>query len=144
MTTSEKYELVCCTCDDIHLMAMERKNDENKDNDDAIEVKLPVNKDNVVSGEKLRAVQSLTLNNTMKYLSNTFGPMGTNTKIVIGNNQAEITSSYSKDGLKVLENIINSAPIEASIVDELISLTRAVEHEVGDGNIYCNSFFSYF
>ena len=100
---------------------------------DAIEVKLPVNKDNVVSGEKLRLVQSKTLKATAEYLAKTFGPMGSNTKIVTGTNQAEITSSYSKDGLKVLSNIINSAPIEASIVDELISLTKAVEGEVGDG-----------
>ena len=94
---------------------------------------LPTNKDNVVSSEKLREIQSLTLANTKDFLSKTFGPMGSNTKIIKGQNQQEITSSYSKDGLKVLSNIINSGPIEASIVDELISVTRAVEKEVGDG-----------
>lgn len=131
MTNADKYELIDIACEDMRSIANERK--EESKNEDGIEIKLPVNKDNVVSGDKLREVQSITLNNTMKYLSNTFGPMGTNTKIVTGTNQAEVTSSYSKDGLKVLENIINSAPIEASIVDELISLTRAVEQEVGDG-----------
>ena len=131
MTNVDKYELIDIACEDMRSIANERK--EESKNEDGIEIKLPVNKDNVVSGDKLREVQSITLNNTMKYLSNTFGPMGTNTKIVTGTNQAEITSSYSKDGLKVLSNIINSAPIEASIVDELISLTRAVEQEVGDG-----------
>lgn len=94
---------------------------------------LPTNKDNVVSSEKLREIQSLTLASTKDFLSKTFGPMGSNTKIIKGQNQQEITSSYSKDGLKVLSNIINSGPIEASIVDELISVTRAVEKEVGDG-----------
>ena len=103
------------------------------DENNRIEVNLPINKDNVVSGEKLRQVQSITLQRTKDYLAKTFGPMGSNTKIVKGVNQAEITSSYSKDGLKVLSNIINSGPIEASIVDELISVTRAVEKEVGDG-----------
>ena len=110
-----------------------RREVEKKQEEDGIVITMPVNKDNVVSGDKLRRVQSITLSNTSKYLANTFGPMGTNTKIVTGVNQADVTSSYSKDGLKVLENIINSAPIEASIVDELISLTRAVEKEVGDG-----------
>lgn len=100
---------------------------------DQVEVNLPINKNNVVSGDKLRMIQNITLKNTKEFLSKTYGPMGSNTKIIKGQNQAEITSSYSKDGLKVLENIINSGPIEASIVDELISVTRAVEHEVGDG-----------
>ena len=96
-------------------------------------INLPVNTSNVVTGSTLREIQNKTLEETAKFLEKTFGPMGSNTKIIKGNNQAEITSSYSKDGLKVLSNIINSAPIEASIVDELISVTRAVEKEVGDG-----------
>ena len=96
-------------------------------------INLPVNTSNVVTGSTLREIQNKTLKETSKFLEKTFGPMGSNTKIIKGNNQAEITSSYSKDGLKVLSNIINSAPIDASIVDELISVTRAVEKEVGDG-----------
>lgn len=109
------------------------KKEEAKQEDNLMEVNLPINKVNVVKGEKLRLIQKRTLNETAEYLAKTFGPMGSNTKIIKGVNQAEITSSYSKDGLKVLENIINSGPIEASIVDELISVTRAVEKEVGDG-----------
>lgn len=88
---------------------------------------------NVVSGKKLRKIQSETLASTKDFLANTFGPMGSNTKIIKGNNKETITSSYSKDGLKVLQNIVQSAPIEASIVEELIDITRHVEHEVGDG-----------
>ena len=88
---------------------------------------------NVVSGKKLRKIQSETLASTKEFLSNTFGPMGSNTKIITGNNRESIASSYSKDGLKVLQNIVQSAPIEASIVEELIDITRHVEHEVGDG-----------
>ena len=88
---------------------------------------------NVVSGKKLRKIQSETLASTKDFLANTFGPMGSNTKIITGNNRESISSSYSKDGLKVLQNIVQSAPIEASIVEELIDITRHVEHEVGDG-----------
>lgn len=88
---------------------------------------------NVVSGEKLRKIQSETLSSTKDFLANTFGPMGSNTKIIKGNNKESITSSYSKDGLKVLQNIVQSAPIEASILEELIDITKHVEHEVGDG-----------
>lgn len=88
---------------------------------------------NVVSGEKLRKIQSETLASTKDFLSNTFGPMGSNTKIIKGNNRESISSAYSKDGLKVLQNIVQSAPIEASIIEELIDITRHVEHEVGDG-----------
>lgn len=103
------------------------------ESEEELGVHTPINKTNVVSGDKLRNIQSKTLAETKDFLSKTFGPMGSNTKIIKGQNQAEITSSYSKDGLKVLSNIINSGPIEASIVDELISVTRAVEKEVGDG-----------
>ena len=88
---------------------------------------------NVVSGEKLRQIQSETLASTKDFLSNTFGPMGSNTKIIKGNNKDNINSTYSKDGLKVLQNIVQSAPIEASIIEELVDITRHVEHEVGDG-----------
>lgn len=107
--------------------------DEADNKKEELGIHLPINTANVVSGDKLRAIQSRTLNDTRDFLAKTFGPMGSNTKIIKGQNNAEITSSYSKDGLKVLSNIINSGPIESSIVDELISVTRAVEKEVGDG-----------
>lgn len=107
--------------------------EKNDTDEDGISVNIPVNTTNVVTGDTLREIQSKTLSETKNFLAKTFGPMGSNTKIIKGGNSAEITSSYSKDGLKVLSNIINSAPIEASIVDELINLTRAVEKEVGDG-----------
>lgn len=91
------------------------------------------NQNNVVSGATLRNIQAKTLKQTSEFLSKTFGPMGSNTKIITGNDKASIDSSYSKDGLKVLHNISNSGPIEASIVQELIDITSHVEHEVGDG-----------
>ena len=91
------------------------------------------NRTNVVSKDKLRVIQSSVLRDIKDYLSYTFGPMGSYTKIITGNNKETISSSYSKDGLKVLKSIINSGPIEASIIEELIDITRHVEHEVGDG-----------
>ena len=112
-----------------HFLKTNDKQEEKLD----IGVKLSTNVNNVVSAETLRKIQSKTLNETKNYLANTFGPMGSNTKIIKGNNQETITSSYSKDGLKVLKNISNSGPIEASIIEELESITRAVEKEVGDG-----------
>jgi len=88
---------------------------------------------NVVSEEKLRAVQQQVLSDTKDYISKTFGPMGSNTKIVTGATQEQIGTSYSKDGLRVLKSIINQGPIEASIIEELVEVTRHVEKEVGDG-----------
>ena len=101
--------------------------------EDSLGVKSQINVDNVVSGSKLRDIQEATLEKTASYLSKTFGPMGSNTKIIKGTNQKDVNTVYSKDGLKVLSNLINSAPIEASIVEELVEITKAVEKEVGDG-----------
>lgn len=106
---------------------------ENKEDKNELGISIPLNDTNVVSGDKLREIQKHTLNDAKNYLSMTFGPMGSNTKIIKGNNKDNISSSYSKDGLKVLQNIANSGPIEASIIEELIDITRHVEHEVGDG-----------
>ena len=64
------------------------------EDDEELGIKVPINKTNVVTGEKLRNIQSITLSQTKDYLSKTFGPMGSNTKIIKGQNQAEITSSY--------------------------------------------------
>jgi chaperonin GroEL (HSP60 family) len=108
------------------------KND-NDEIDSPISVNSTINKTNIVSGEKLREIQNNTLKETSKFLSKTFGPMGSNTKIIKGQTYADISSIYSKDGLKVLKNIINSGPIEASIVEELVDITTHVEKEVGDG-----------
>jgi chaperonin GroEL (HSP60 family) len=88
---------------------------------------------NVVSGETLRKVQISVLEQAATFISATFGPMGSNTKIISGNDFKNIKSEYSKDGLKVLKNITFADPIEASIIEELIEITRHVEGEVGDG-----------
>ena len=99
----------------------------------AVEIKLGTNNNNVVNEATLRKIQRQTLSETKDFLSKTFGPMGSNTKIITGNNRETIKSAYSKDGLRVLKSVANSGPIEASIIEELIDITRHVEHEVGDG-----------
>jgi len=106
-------------------------NDTDKKEDSS--VSIDVNNTNVVSGDKLRDIQSNTLHEVAKYLSMTFGPMGSNTKIITGANMGDINTSYSKDGLNVLKHIMNSKPIEMSIIEELVEVTRQVEKEVGDG-----------
>ena len=90
-------------------------------------------KTNVVEKSTLRKIQKTTLDRVADFISYTFGPMGSNTKIITGNDPQNISSKYSKDGLTVLKSIVFQDPIEASILEELIEITRHVESEVGDG-----------
>ena len=89
--------------------------------------------DNVVCKEKLRDVQGRTLNQLSSYISATYGPLGSNTMIVSGNDKSTILSNYSKDGLKVLKNITFSEPLEMAIHSEIVDIAKFVEHQVGDG-----------
>ena len=88
---------------------------------------------NVVPEEKLRKVQSDTLNQLKNYLSKTYGPFGSMTDIITGQNKDSILADYSKDGLKVLKNIIFNEPIEMSIQSEIVDICKYVESKVGDG-----------
>lgn len=110
----------------------EFKSVEKVEDPDGVSLKL-TSSTNVVDKETTRRVQNNTLKQVKDYLSLTFGPMGSNTKIIKGNTKDTVQSSYSKDGLKVLKHIAFSDPIEASIVNELIDITSHVEKEVGDG-----------
>ena len=119
------------------LFQKQKKEDTFKSDEKKIPVAVSVNIGNSVTNmvpiDKLRVIQSQTLNKLKDYLSMTFGPMGSYTKIIKGGSKDTINSSYSKDGLKVLMNISDAGPIEMSIIEELIEITRHVEHEVGDG-----------
>ena len=99
----------------------------------AINVTLGQNRNNVVTEDKLRQLQKEVLTETKEYLSKTFGPMGSNTKIITGEDIKSVQAIYSKDGAKVLSHILNSNPLEASIIEELIDVTGRVDKEVGDG-----------
>src|SRR5574344_1045940 len=89
--------------------------------------------DNVVTGDKLRKVQLNTLMKLKSYIEKTYGPMGSYTTILSGNNKETIQADYSKDGLKVLKNITFDSPIELSIQSTMRDICGYVEHIVGDG-----------
>lgn len=88
---------------------------------------------NVVTSSKMKEVQRRTLNLLREYLSKTYGPMGSYTAIISGSNDRDITTAYSKDGLKVLRHILFDSPIELAIQSELSDICRYVEKQVGDG-----------
>lgn len=88
---------------------------------------------NVVSGQKFRDIQLETINNMKVFLENTYGPMGSYTGIITGSNKDTIGINYSKDGLKVLKNIVFNTPIEFALQSELRDICEYVEKKVGDG-----------
>jgi len=96
-------------------------------------ITLSTGKTNVIPEEVLRKVQIHTLNTVKDILANTFGPMGSNTKLIDGIEKEGVRTFYSKDGLKVLKNVRSTGPLEHSIIKELVDVTSAVEKEVGDG-----------
>lgn len=89
--------------------------------------------DNVVSEGKLKRVQQETMNVLKDYLAKTYGPMGSYTAIISGTGKDTIKAEYSKDGLKVLKNIVFDSPIEFSIQSEVREICQYVESKVGDG-----------
>ena len=94
---------------------------------------MTVENNNVVELDKLREVQLQTLDKLKDFLQYTFGPMGSNTMILRGNNSENIVAEYSKDGHKVLQSIKFENPIEMAIQSLMVDITHHVEHEVGDG-----------
>lgn len=84
---------------------------------------------NVVKESKLREVQLATLKLVKEVLSNSFGPMGSNTVIKKDN----VATQYTKDGHTILSNLHLNGSIESTVVDELCDLTRHIVKEVGDG-----------
>lgn len=92
-----------------------------------------ISHNNVVSEEKLKEVQKETINTLKDYLAKTYGPMGSYTTIISGSDKNTIKADYSKDGLKVLKNIVFDSPIEFSIQSEVREICHYVEKKVGDG-----------
>ena len=103
------------------LFQKQKKEDTFKSDEKKIPVAVSVNignsVTNVVPIDKLRIIQSQTLNKLKDYLSMTFGPMGSYTKIIKGGSKDTINSSYSKDGLKVLMNISDAGVKSISLTD---------------------------
>lgn len=104
-----------------------------KKKEDAIGVNIAPSLSNVVPEDKLRDIQIQTLNRLKSYIIKTFGPMGSNTKIISGENIKTIKTEYSKDGLKVLKHVQFADPIEASIAEEIVNIAAHVEKIIGDG-----------
>ena len=106
---------------------------ENSEEDVVLNSAINMVADNVVSKHKLRRVQKEILNKLREYITATYGPLGSNTVIVTGNNKQTIQANYSKDGLKVVKNITFNMPLEMAIHSQIEDIARFVEHQVGDG-----------
>ena len=113
-------------------MAVKNQLSPNSD-DNELNTAVKMIADNVIPKYKLRRIQKEILNKLRDYITATYGPLGSNTVIVTGNNKQTIQANYSKDGLKVVKNITFNMPLEMAIHSEIVDIARFVEHQVGDG-----------
>lgn len=86
-------------------------------------------KTNIVEKEKLRDVQLNTLKIIKDSIANSFGPYGSNTMIL----RNQVSSSYTKDGLKILNELKFKDPIEHHIARNIVEISRDVAKRIGDG-----------
>lgn len=84
---------------------------------------------NIVNKKEMRAVQSETLSVLRGALSNTFGPMGSNTVI----SKEGMLTKYTKDGHSVLKDIAFQYTIEKSVKSDLEDITTHIVKKIGDG-----------
>lgn len=84
---------------------------------------------NIVEKDKLREVQLNTLKIIKDSIANSFGPYGSNTMII----RNQVSSSYTKDGLKILNEIKFKDPIEHHIARNIVEISRDVAKRIGDG-----------
>lgn len=93
-----------------------------------------VGRSNIVPADKLRQVQLSTMEDIAKSLAQSYGPYGSTTIIRSGISEKDTgTTSYTKDGHRILCNIKYDRPIELAIVDDLKDVTRNTVKTVGDG-----------
>lgn len=85
---------------------------------------------NIVKKDTLREVQRKTLADIASYLKTSFGPFGSNSIIKRG---PEAATEYTKDGHDILSQIKYNGPIESTIIEDLVDITRYVVNVVGDG-----------
>lgn len=88
---------------------------------------------NIVSGEVLKKVQGAVLRDMKNAIIPSMGPAGSNTLILSGSDAKTIRAEYSKDGKKIINNIVYSDPIEMSIQSEIADICLHIEKTVGDG-----------
>lgn len=84
---------------------------------------------NVVDKQTLNKIQNEVLQKLSGILSNSFGPMGSNTCI----KKENAFNIYTKDGHTILKNIYFHGIIEQSIKDDVETITRHIVKTVGDG-----------
>lgn len=88
---------------------------------------------NIISGEKLKEIQSRVLCDLKESIIYSMGPAGSNSLILRGSSDADIVAEYSKDGNKIIKSIKYQYPIEMAIKSEIENATRYIEKTVGDG-----------
>lgn len=88
---------------------------------------------NIVGGEVLKRIQGTVLRDMKNAIISSMGPAKSNTLILTGNNSKDLIAEYSKDGNKIVKNILYQNPIEMSIQTEIRNITSHIERVVGDG-----------
>lgn len=96
---------------------------------------------NVVDKTTLRKEQAKAINYLADVVMHTFGPMESNTMMILSAASAGINNpgpettvkKYSKDGHTVLSKVRFVDPIHTAIQSELLDITSYAEREVGDG-----------
>ena len=88
---------------------------------------------NIVSKKSLRKVQKKTMQIIADALRMTYGPLGSNSWLITGNDKASLKNEFSKDGRTVLKKILFLEPIEMAIQSEIEEIALYTDREVGDG-----------
>lgn len=88
---------------------------------------------NIVGGDVLKKIQGTVLRDMKNAIISSMGPAKSNTLILTGNSSSNILAEYSKDGNKIVKNILYQNPIEMSIQTEIRNITSHIERVVGDG-----------
>lgn len=96
---------------------------------------------NVVDKTTLRKEQTKAINYLADVVMNTFGPMESNTMMIMSASSAGIKDAgpenavkkYSKDGHTVLSKVRFIDPIHTAIQSECLDITSYAERKVGDG-----------
>ena len=84
---------------------------------------------NIVNKNSLRVVQKSTLKVLADTLTKSFGPNGVNTAY----RKEKDIARYTKDGHTILQEIMFTGPIEFTMKQNLVDITRRIVTTVGDG-----------
>ena len=93
----------------------------------------PIAANNIVSKKSLRRVQKTTMQTIADALRMTYGPLGSNSWLITGNDKQSLKNEFSKDGRTVLKKILFTDPIEMAIQTEIEEIALYTDKEVGDG-----------